>query len=227
MRNEPGNGSVMSNARVTIHTSPAPRIQMGKDHKAASTNGRGCRVTARPLLNRLAVAREAAAQRRRQDAGGRQRSACPIRSGCDATIHSSTSSDGGDGRGDRRRTPRSIAARATTSCPCRRSRTRRPRAAAARPPDRARARSRWWPWWPSTLSPSWRASRYGRSTSPARAGSTASAANPITVARNVERKRVGPIGVEQVLPANGPGPVRRRRRRPAPSSSNGAFARRT
>ena len=46
-----------------------------------------------------------------------------------------------------------------------------------------------------TLSPSWRASRYGRSTSPARAGRTPSAANPITVARNVERKRTGPMGV--------------------------------
>ena len=44
------------------------------------------------------------------------------------------------------------------------------------------------------LSPSRRASRYGRITSPARAGSTADAAKPITVVRNTVRKRVGPSG---------------------------------
>ena len=44
------------------------------------------------------------------------------------------------------------------------------------------------------LRPSCRARRYGRSTSPARAGSTPSAAKPMTVVRNAVRKRVGPIG---------------------------------
>ena len=44
------------------------------------------------------------------------------------------------------------------------------------------------------LSPSCRASRYGRITSPARAGNTADAAKPITVVRNTLRNRVGPSG---------------------------------
>ena len=44
------------------------------------------------------------------------------------------------------------------------------------------------------LRPSFRASRYGRITSPARAGNTADAANPITVVRNTLRNFVGPNG---------------------------------
>ncbi len=44
------------------------------------------------------------------------------------------------------------------------------------------------------LSPSCRASRYGRNTSPIRAGNRKSAANPIIVVRNAVRKRVGPTG---------------------------------
>src|SRR5262245_51039569 len=46
----------------------------------------------------------------------------------------------------------------------------------------------------AALSPSVRATRYGRITSPARAGSIASAAKPTMVARNTGPKRVGPIG---------------------------------
>ena len=44
------------------------------------------------------------------------------------------------------------------------------------------------------LSPSRRASRYGRITSPARAGSTADAAKPITVVRKTVLNLVGPSG---------------------------------
>ena len=43
------------------------------------------------------------------------------------------------------------------------------------------------------LSPSLRASRYGRMTSPARAGSRKLAAKPITVARKAVLKRAGPM----------------------------------
>ncbi len=50
------------------------------------------------------------------------------------------------------------------------------------------------------LSPSCRASRYGRITSPARAGSTALAANPIVVVRNAGRKPRVADRREQVLP---------------------------
>ena len=46
-------------------------------------------------------------------------------------------------------------------------------------------------------SPSWRASRYGRMTSPARAGSNPSAAKPMTVVRNVVRNLVLPIGLSR------------------------------
>ena len=42
-------------------------------------------------------------------------------------------------------------------------------------------------------SPSCRASRYGRRTSPGRAGSRKLAMNPITVVRNAVENRVGPI----------------------------------
>ena len=47
------------------------------------------------------------------------------------------------------------------------------------------------------LSPSCRASRYGRITSPARAGRTALAANPIVVVRNAAAKRAWPIGASR------------------------------
>ena len=47
------------------------------------------------------------------------------------------------------------------------------------------------------LSPSCRASRYGRITSPARAGSTALAANPIIVVRNAGREPAWPIGASR------------------------------
>ena len=50
------------------------------------------------------------------------------------------------------------------------------------------------------LNPSCRASKYGRITSPARAGSTALAANPIVVVRNAGRKPRVADRLEQVLP---------------------------
>ena len=46
-------------------------------------------------------------------------------------------------------------------------------------------------------SPSRRASRYGRSTSPGRAGSRKLAAKPMTVVRNAVENRVGPIGASR------------------------------
>ena len=55
IKKEPGNGSAMPNARVTAQISAAPRIQIGSDHEAASTNSRGRLVTTSPLLNRLAM----------------------------------------------------------------------------------------------------------------------------------------------------------------------------
>ena len=44
------------------------------------------------------------------------------------------------------------------------------------------------------LNPSCRASKYGRITSPARAGSTALAANPMVVVRNADENLAWPIG---------------------------------
>ncbi len=47
------------------------------------------------------------------------------------------------------------------------------------------------------LRPSRRASRYGRITSPARAGRIAEAPKPITVVRNTTQNRVGPSGASR------------------------------
>ena len=59
-----------------------------------------------------------------------------------------------------------------------------------------------------TLSPSRRASRYGRTISPARSGSTVLAAKPMTVVRNAWLRRVGPDRPQQELPAQRPQEIR-------------------
>ena len=54
---------------------------------------------------------------------------------------------------------------------------------------------------PVALIRSWRARKYGRMTSPARAGRTLLAANPTAVARKALAKLVLPERLEQILPA--------------------------
>ena len=76
----------MPNARVTIHTSPAPSAQMPSDHRIAGTSSRGRRATASPPLNDCAIWASF-----RASACGNTRPALitspPTRSGCEASSH--------------------------------------------------------------------------------------------------------------------------------------------
>ena len=211
----PANGMSMPNARVTSHASAAMASQSGNDQRNADRQ-----------RARLARHGEAAAERAAPAApsASRQRAAAAR----------------APRRDDQRADPLRDASPAPTSPPSARPRRRaatppRPRSGAAdaggsvdasdESPDVDRQQHQHGDQVEHALHDDRRERRRRAEALPgARADTGAarrrrapaaapSAANPMTVVRNAVRNRVGPIGAQQVLPADRPHPVRQHHRR--------------
>ena len=206
-RNEPVNGTASRNATATGPDAERDRQPQRKRPAAARPAGGraagwrrgrrellGDRARAAPRTTTAAPARAASASGRaapgrppgrtarpaRTSAPPPAVAAGPLRPAANATGFAAVETRG------RRRTRRTPAARAPSRMSSRRSRMIVANA-------------------PVALMRSWRARKYGRMTSPARAGSTLLAANPTAVARNALPNVVVPERLEQVLPAPAPG----------------------
>ena len=191
IRNEPVKGIVIWKASVTSQMPAAIDSQSGSERASAWASRTGSRMTARPWHEDLA--REPAAEPGRQEPqAGVRPTVRSARAGRRRPSTTSTSAGTERRRPGRRPSP-SGRSRVDAAIPGRRRRRTAPKSSST--VTRSSSRSRIMVANVAvTLSPSRRASRYGRTHFADARGSTVLAAKPITVVRNACEKRVGPIG---------------------------------